>query len=122
MPESTDSGGWQGARQPRFVLWHPPLRIAFLAAIGVLQRGQGGLQGLLRDRRDRLGLADCRRWSGDRWQRRLDDEFDRIKSDGPGHLEQFRRREPQSGPPNRRINDKYEPAFIEISKSRVRGE
>ena len=77
---------------------------------------------MLRDRRNRFGFADFLHGCRGRGQRRLDDEFDRIKPDGPGHLEKFRRREPQPGPPHRCIYNKYEPAFFEISQSRVRGE
>ena len=76
---------------------------------------------MLRSRRDRFGfpagLQGRRGWG----QHRLDDEFDRIKSEGSGHVEEFRRREPQFGPPHRCIDDKHEPAFFKVGKSRVRG-
>lgn len=37
-------------------------------------------------------------------------------------MEEFRCSEPQAGPPRRRIDDKHEPAAIEIREPRMRGE
>jgi hypothetical protein len=36
-------------------------------------------------------------------------------------MEEFRRGEPQAGAPRRRIDDKHEPAAIEIREPRMRG-
>lgn len=37
-------------------------------------------------------------------------------------MEKLRCREPQSGPPSRGIDDKHEPATIEVRQPRMRGQ
>ena len=86
---------------------------------------QGGLQGIARRLRHRSCFGTRQGWrdrTGRRTQGRLDHEFGRFKSEGSGCVEKFGGSEPQFGPPHRSIDDKNEPAALEVGQPRMRGQ